>query len=97
MVCPRVTLVWADGGYARVLVKPATKHWWPTAQIVKRTDAARGIVVLPRRGVVERSFAHPANAQRTICDHEGLEVTHEATVHQGTIRMTTCLAIQHTT
>lgn len=70
LVCPKVTLAWADGGYAGQLIKTAKRHWSLTVQIVKRTDAAKGtFVVLPPRWVVERSFAHLANARRTVRDY----------------------------
>ena len=73
LVCPTVKLVWADGGYAGALVTTAKKYWSLTVQIVKRNDAATSFVVLPRRWVVERSFAHLANARRTVRDYERLE------------------------
>lgn len=98
LVCPKVTLVWADGGYAGQLVKTAKRYWSLTLQIVKRSDTAKGtFVLLPRRWVVERSFAHLANARRTVRDYERLEETHEAMVRWAAIRMMTRLATQHTT
>jgi len=96
LVCPRVTLVWADGGYAGELVKTAKRYWSLAVEIVKRPDAAKGFVVLPRRWVVERSFAHIANARRTVRDYERSEETHEAMVRWAAIRMMTRLAAQHT-
>ena len=48
LVCPTVKPVWADGGYAGQLVKAAKRYWSLTAQILKRTDAMEGFVVLPR-------------------------------------------------
>ena len=98
LVCPKVTLVWADGGYAGQLVKTAKRYWSLTLQIVKRSDAAKGtFVLLPRRWVVERSFAHLANARRIVRDYERLEETHEAMVRWAAIRLMTRLATQHTT
>ena len=50
--------VFADGGYAGDKLKEAITglgNW--TMEIVKRSDAARGFVLLPRRWVVERTFA----------------------------------------
>lgn len=94
-VCPRVTLVWADGGYAGALLAIAKRYWSLTLEIVKRSDAVKTFVVLPRRWVVERSFAHLANARRTVRDYERLEETHEAMVRWAAIRMMTRLAAQH--
>jgi len=92
LVCPKGTLVWADGGYAGALVKTAKRYWSLTVRIVKRGDAAKSFVVLPRRWVVERSFAHLANARRTVRDYERLEQTHEAMVRWAAIRLMTRLA-----
>src|SRR5437879_5967352 len=52
-----ISLVWADGGYAGRLVTWAKKALACTVEIVKRSDDMKGFVVLPRRWVVERSFA----------------------------------------
>ncbi len=95
LVCPTVRLVWADGGYAGELVKTAKRYWSLAVEIVRRCDAAKGFVVLPRRWVVERSFAHLANARRTVRDYERLEETHEAMVRWAAIRMMTWLTVQH--
>jgi transposase len=97
LVCPTVRLVWADGGYAGALVTAAKRYWALTVQIVKRCESERGFVVLPRRWVVERSFAHIANARRTVRDYERLEETHEAMVRWAAIRLMTRLAAQQTT
>ena len=55
---PWLRYVFADGGYAGDKLKEAMTdlgNW--TIEIVKRSDAARGFVLLPRRWVVERTFA----------------------------------------
>lgn len=79
-------------------MKVAKRYWSLTVQIVKRSDAAKGLfVVLPRRWVVERSFAHVANARRTVRDYEHLDETHEAMVRWAAIRLMTRLATQHAT
>jgi transposase len=53
----RLRLIWADGGYAGGLVDLVRASWRWTLAIVKRTDDMHGFVVLPRRWVVERTFA----------------------------------------
>jgi transposase len=55
---PWLRYVFADGGYAGDKLKNALEglgKW--TIEIVKRSDAAKGFVLLPRRWVVERTFA----------------------------------------
>jgi transposase len=55
---PWLRHVFADGGYAGDKLKDALKNLgdW-TVEIVKRSDAAKGFVLLPRRWVVERTIA----------------------------------------
>jgi transposase len=52
-----VTLVWANGGYAGRLVRWSKYVVHLTVQIVKRKEDTSGFAVLPRRWVVERTFA----------------------------------------
>jgi hypothetical protein len=55
---PWLRHVFADGGYAGGKLKQAlTKLGDWTIEIIKRSDRAKGFVVLPRRWVVERTFA----------------------------------------
>ena len=52
------TYIFADAAYAGDKLKGALEslgEW--TIEIVKRSDAAKGFVLLPRRWVVERTFA----------------------------------------
>lgn len=68
---PWLRHVFADGGYAgqklrRVLTK---KGGW-TIDIIKRSDSAKGFTVLPRRWVVERSFAWLGRSRRLAKDWE---------------------------
>jgi transposase len=55
---PWLRHVFADGGYAGDKLHDALKTLgaW-TIEIVKRSDVAKGFVLLPRRWVVERTFA----------------------------------------
>jgi transposase len=52
-----ICLVWADGGYTGGLADWCRNKLALTLQVVKRTDDMEGFVVLPRRWVVERTFA----------------------------------------
>ena len=54
----RLRHVFADGGYAGDKLKSALEDLGArTIEIVKRSDAAKSFVLLPRRCVVERTFA----------------------------------------
>ena len=55
---PTLQLLFADGGYAGDKLRSAIeKLEGPALQIIRRCDTAKGFVVLPRRWVVERTFA----------------------------------------
>jgi transposase len=94
-----ITLVWADGGYAGRLVTWARDVLGLAVTIVKRSDDVRGFVVLPRRWVVERTFAWLTRYRRLVRIYERRPEHHEAliwwaTVHQMTRRLTRDLAGQ---
>ncbi|MFB9677405.1 transposase [Streptosporangium vulgare] len=60
-----ISLVWADG-YTGRLVTWAGQVLGLTVTIVRRSDDVRGFVVLPRRWVVERTFAWLARYRRLV-------------------------------
>src|SRR5262249_30244854 len=53
---PGLRLIWADGGYAGKLIEWCQRMCGWLLEIVKRSDTAKGWVLLPRRWVVERTF-----------------------------------------
>ena len=63
---PWLRHVFADGGYAGPKLPGALQKIGNfTMEIVKRTDKAKGFEVLPRRWVVERTFAWLGRCRRT--------------------------------
>ncbi|CAM5309886.1 Transposase OS=Streptomyces griseomycini OX=66895 GN=FHS37_007830 PE=4 SV=1 [Streptomyces griseomycini] len=60
----RLELVWADGGYTGSLVEHCLATFALVLAIVKRSDDMRGFVVLPKRWIVERLFAHLMRSRR---------------------------------
>jgi putative transposase len=52
----RLGTIWADGGYAGSFVEEAQRVFGRVVEIVKRSDAHK-FVVLPKRWIVERTFA----------------------------------------
>ena len=62
---PTLRHVFVDGGYAGPKIRDALKaegKW--TLEIIKRSDKAEGFVLLPRRWVVERTFAWLGRCRR---------------------------------
>lgn len=84
-----ISLVWADGGYAGRLVTWAGKVLSLTVQVVKRTEDMTGFVVLPRRWVVERTFAWISKYRRCVRDYETLPTHHETMVYLAMIMLMT--------
>jgi transposase len=76
-----IGLVWADGGYAGRLLIWARTVLALTVEVVKRTDDVTGFAVLPRRWVVERTFAWISKFRRCVRDYETLPAHHEAMVY----------------
>ena len=58
-----------------------------TVQFVKRSDKAKGFVVLPRRWVVERTLAWLSRNRRLAKDFETLIATAEAWTLIASIRL----------
>jgi putative transposase len=68
---PWLRHVFADGGYAGGKLREAmNRHGSWTIEIIKRSDAAKGFEVLPRRWVVERTFAWLGRCRRLAKDFE---------------------------
>ena len=87
--CPRVRLAWADSSYqAHRLTAWATARRI-TLQIVRRPDDLHTFTVLPRRWVVERTFAWISKHRRTVRDYEKLPASHEAMILWAMIALMT--------
>jgi transposase len=85
---PWLELVWADNGYNAHQVNAAVAKAPPLRlEIVKRTDAMKGFVVLPRRWVVERTFSWFGRNRRLAKDWENLADTLKAFVTLAAIQL----------
>ena len=87
---PMLRHIFADGGYAGPKLRDALKaigRW--TVQIVKRSDTAEGFEVLPRRWVVERTFAWLGRCRRLSKDWEKSIASAEAWITIAHIRRVT--------
>ena len=77
---PSLRHIFADGGYAGRLVVKAKRYRKITVEVVKKPVDQVGFAVLPRRWVVERTFAWLMRWRRLVRDYERLPETHEAFV-----------------
>lgn len=81
----RVKLIWADGAYENIVDWVKQNLGWKL-EIVKRAKDAKGFVVLPRRWVVERTFAWLGRYRRLSRDFEHQARSSEAMVYAASIR-----------
>ena len=84
---PRLRLLWADGGYRGKLVAWVQEHCGWLLQIVRRSDDVKGFQVLPRRWVVERTFAWLSRYRRLSKDYEYLTASSEAMIYVAMIHL----------
>lgn len=87
-LCRRLKLVWVDGGYQG----PDLQNWvmalWGWVwQVIKRTDDQKGFLVLPRRWVVERTFAWLGFNRRLSKDYEKLTSHSESMIYIASIAL----------
>jgi len=83
---PRLRMLFADGGYAGQLVDWFWESVRWTLTIVKRT-ADVGFHVLPKRWIVERTFAWITQYRRHSRDYEELPASSEAMIYISMIRL----------
>ncbi len=72
--------IWVDGGYQRGCVAWARRELGYDLEVVARPPGAKGFVPLPRRWVVERSFAWMGRYRRLSKDYEALTETSEGLI-----------------
>ena len=70
-----VEVAFVDQGYTGDATAEAAKEYGIRLEVVKRTFAKRGFVLLPSLWVVERSFAWTTRFRRLVRDYERLSAT----------------------
>ena len=86
---PFLRKLFADGGYQGPQFACAVATVVPqlSIEIVKRSDQAKGFVVLPRRWVVERTLAWLNRCRRLAKDFENLTRMAVAFIRMASIRL----------
>ena len=77
----RMRLIWADAGYSGKLIEWVRSLTGWRLEIVKRPRASARFEVLPRRWVVERTFAWLSRCRRLSKDYEAMCETTEAWIN----------------
>jgi transposase len=87
---PWLRHIFADGGYSGPKLKQKLSKFgrW-TLEIIKRSDLAKGFELLPRRWVVERTFAWLGRCRRLAKDFEKSIESAEAWITLAHIRLLT--------
>jgi putative transposase len=87
---PWLRHVFADGGYAGSKLRDAMKrHGEWNIEVIRRSDAAKDFEVLPRRWVVERTFAWLGRCRRLAKDWETTIESSTAWTYIASIRFMT--------
>jgi len=67
---PRLRVIWADGGYAGALMGWAKPVCGWLVRTILKPEGQKGLVVLPKRWVVERTFGWFMKYRRLVRDYE---------------------------
>lgn len=79
--------IWVDGIYRGRLLEWVSEHFRFVLEQVLRTDEMKGFVVLPKRWVVERTFAWLTQCRRLTRDYEVLPSSSEAMIYIAMTRL----------
>jgi putative transposase len=85
--CKKLRRIWVDGAYRGRLLEWVILHCRFLLQPVLRCDDQKGFVILPRRWVVERTFAWITQCRRLDKDYETLPESSEAMIYIAMTRL----------
>lgn len=83
---PRLKKLWADGAYRGAFVEQAAELGIDV-EITTRLSDQSGFQVIPRRWVVERTFAWLGNYRRLSKDYEYWVYTSDAMIYAAMVRI----------
>jgi putative transposase len=84
---PTISLVWADGGYAGQLIDWLNRWCGWILEIVRKLGDQVGFQILPKRWIVERTFAWLGHYRRLSKDYEELLENSEAMLEIALIQL----------
>lgn len=83
----RLKRIWADGGYAGELIEWAARTGGWILEVVNKLGDAVGFVVLPKRWIVERTFAWLGKYRRLSKDYEQDVESSESMIYLAMINL----------
>jgi putative transposase len=86
---PRLKKLWADGTYAGAFVEQARDPYDIEVEITTRLSDQPGFEVIPRRWVVERTFAWFNTYRRLSKDYEYWVYTSDAMLYAASVHLMT--------
>ncbi len=84
---PTLQCIFADQGYTGPIVQWAKEQWGIILDIVKKPKDQTGFVVLPKRWVVERTFAWLGRNRRLAKDFETTVTSALTMVHLASLQL----------
>jgi putative transposase len=85
--CKKLRCIWVDGGYRGALLAWVADRFQFVLRVVLRCDKQKGFKLLPRRWVVERTFAWLNHNRRLSKDYEKLPESSETFVYLAMTRL----------
>lgn len=86
-VVKRLKLIWSDGNYRGELITWIEDCFGWKLEVVEKPKDQRGFQILPKRWIVERTFAWLVRQRRLARDYERLPDTSEAFIYAAMIRL----------
>jgi putative transposase len=83
----RLKLIWADGSYRGEFVAWVEDLFGWSVEIVEKPKDQRGFQALPKRWIVERTFAWLVRQRRLARDYERLPQTSESLIYIAMVRL----------
>ena len=87
--CKKLRRIFVDGAYRGELLLWVLVHCRFVLSPVLRPEGSKGFLVLPRRWVVERTFAWLTRCRRLAREYESLPASSEAMIYLAMIRLMT--------
>lgn len=83
----RLKLIWVDGSYRGTLIVWVAEHFGWKLEVVEKPKDQVGFQILPKRWIVERTFAWLVRQRRLARDYERLPETSESFIYAAMIRL----------